>query len=71
VNTIVADGTFARCAVKRAWSYFMKRDLRLVGTDPAEAAAITTLSTGFQSNGYRLPWLVEQIVSQPSYRRVR
>lgn len=71
VNTIVADGTFARCAVKRAWSYFMKRDLRLVGTDPDEAAAITTLSTQFQSNGYRLPWLVEQIVSQPSYRRVR
>ncbi len=71
VNTIVADGTFARCSVKRAWSYFMKRDLRLVGTDPDEAAALTTLTTGFQSNGYRLPWLVEQIVSQPSYRRVR
>lgn len=71
VNAIVADGTFARCSVKRAWSYFMKRDLRLVGTDPDEAAALATLTSGFQSNGYRLPWLVEQIVSQPSYRRVR
>lgn len=71
VNEIVADGTFARCAVKRTWSYFMKRDMRLVGVDPAEAATLATLQSGFASNGYRLPWLVEQIVSQPGYRRVR
>lgn len=71
VNAIVADGTFARCAVKRAWSYFMKRDMRLIGSEPDEAAAIATLTTGFTSNGYRLPWLIEQIVTQPAYRRVR
>ncbi|MDP3155900.1 MAG: hypothetical protein Q8N23_24725 [Archangium sp.] len=70
-NAIIADGTFARCAVKRTWSYFMKRDMRLIGTDPDEAATLQTLTTQFQSNGYRLPWLVEQIVSQPGYRRVR
>ncbi len=70
-NTIIADGTFARCAVKRTWSYFMKRDMRLVGTDPDEQAALAALTTGFTSNGFKLPWLVEQIVSQPTYRRVR
>jgi hypothetical protein len=70
-DAIVADGTFARCAVKRTWSYFMKRDLRLLGTDPDENAALASLTTGFTSNGYSLPWLIEQIVSQPTYRRVR
>jgi hypothetical protein len=69
--TIINDGTFARCAVKRTWSYFMKRDLRVLGTDPAEAAALATLTTGFRANNHSLPWLIEQIVSQPSYRRVR
>ncbi len=70
-TTIITDGTFARCAVKRTWSYFMKRDMRLLGTDPTEAAAIATLTTGFRANNHSLPWLIEQIVSQPSYRRVR
>jgi hypothetical protein len=71
VDTIIADGTFARCAVKRTWASLMKRDMRAVGTSAAEAATLQSLSTGFKSNGYRLPWLVEQIVSQPEYRRVR
>jgi hypothetical protein len=71
VNAIVADGTFARCAVKRTWAYFMKKDLRLVGAEVDEAATLQTLTAGFETNGYRLPWLVEQIVSQPGYRRVR
>lgn len=71
VNTIVTDGTFARCAVKRTWAYLMKRDMRVVGTEADEAATLQTLTTGFESNGYRLPWLIEQIVSQPGYRRVR
>ena len=71
VDAIIADGTFARCAVKRTWAYLMKRDMRLVGTDTDEAAALQSLTTGFQSNGHRLPWLIEQIVSQPGYRSVR
>ncbi|MFZ6002936.1 MAG: hypothetical protein ACOYXM_03300, partial [Actinomycetota bacterium] len=70
-DAIIADGTFARCAVKRTWSYFMKRDLRVIGTDPDENATLATLTSGFTANGHSLPWLVEQIVSQPTYRRVR
>ena len=71
VNAIVADGTFARCTVKRTWAYLMKRDMRVIGADVDEAATLQTLATGFESNGYRLPWLIEQIVSQPGYRSVR
>lgn len=70
-DAIVADGTFARCAVKRTWSYFMKRDLRALGTDPDENATLATLTSGFTANNHSLPWLIEQIVSQPNYRRVR
>jgi len=70
-DEIIADGTFARCTVKRAWSTFMKRDMRLLGTDPDENAALAALTTEFTAHGYSLPWLVEQIVSQPMYRRVR
>lgn len=70
-DEIIADGTFARCAVKRTWAYFMKRDMRVLGSDVDEAATLQSLADGFKSNGYRLPWLVEQIVSQPAYGRVR
>lgn len=69
--TIIGDGTFARCTVKRIWSHLLKRDLRVVGSDPAEAAALAALTTGFQANNHSLPWLIQQVVSQPSYRRVR
>lgn len=70
-DAIIANGSFARCAVKRTWSYFMKRDLAVLGTDPDEAAALATLTAGFTAHSYSLPWLVEQVVSQPAYRRVR
>ncbi len=70
-NAIITDGTFARCAVKRTYANLMKRDLRVLGTDADEAATLQTLATGFKDNGYKLPWLVEQIVSLPAYRRVR
>jgi hypothetical protein len=71
VDAAVANGAFARCTVRRTWATLMKRELRLVGTDPDEAAAVQSLATGFAANGYRLPWLVEQVVSHPSYRRIR
>lgn len=71
VNESLANGTFARCTVKRAWSTLMKRDMRLTGGDADELATLDTLATGFSTNNYSLPWLVEQIVSQPQYRRVR
>lgn len=71
VTESLANGTFARCVVKRAWSNFMKRDMRVSGTTADELATLDTLSAGFKTNNYSLPWLVEQIVTQPQYRRVR
>lgn len=71
VNAIVANGTFARCAVKRAWAAVMKREMRVAGTEVDELDTLDTLATGFSSNDYSLPWLFEQLVSQPAYRRVR
>jgi len=71
VNESLANGAFARCAVKRAWSNLMKRDMRVSGTSADELATLETLASGFTSNNYSLPWLVEQIVTQPQYRRVR
>jgi hypothetical protein len=71
VNESIANGTFARCVVKRTWSSLMKRDLRLAGPGADEGETLDQLATGFTSNNYSLPWLVEQIVSKPQYRRVR
>lgn len=71
VNESLTNGTFARCAVKRAWTSLMKRDMRLSGADADELTTLDTLATGFKTNNYSYPWLVEQIVSQPQYRRVR
>lgn len=70
-NEIINNGAFARCAVKRTYANLMKRDLRVLGTDADEAATLTTLTDGFKTNSYSLPWLVEQIVSLPAYRRTR
>ncbi|MEW6433167.1 MAG: hypothetical protein AB1730_16810 [Myxococcota bacterium] len=71
VNAIIANGTFAKCAVKRAWAALMKREMRVAGTEVDELDELDTLATGFAANNYSLPWLFEQIVSQPAYRRVR
>ena len=71
VNESLANGAFARCTVKRAWANLMKRDMRLSGTNADEVETLDTLATGFKTNNYSLPWLVEQIVTQPQYRRVR
>ena len=70
-NEIIADGTFARCAVKRVFSQFVKRDMHVVGAQSDETTLLATLSDGFKTNGYSLPWLVEQVVSLPQYRSVR
>ncbi|MGV3621868.1 MAG: hypothetical protein ACO1OB_13675 [Archangium sp.] len=68
---IINNGVFARCTTKRLYANLMKRDLRVLGTDPEEAETLETLAEGFKTNGYKLPWLVEQIVSLPAYRRIR
>lgn len=70
-NTIIANGTFARCTVKRAWSYLLKRDMRISGTNTDELPQLESLSQDFVTHDYQLPWLFEQIVSQPAYRRIR
>jgi hypothetical protein len=70
-NEIINDGTFARCAVKRIFSQFVKRDMHVLGAESEELPLLTSLSDGFKTNGYSMPWLVEQVVSLPQYRRVR
>jgi hypothetical protein len=71
VNESLANGTFARCTVRRAWSAVMKREMRLSGPDADELDTLDTLADGFRTNNYSLPWLMEQLVTQPHYRRVR
>lgn len=71
VAQIVADGTLARCTVKRLWQYLMKRDMKVSGDSMEELPLLQSLSDGFAQHGYALPWLVEQLVSQPAYRRAR
>ena len=68
---IIADHTFSRCAVKKLWGWFMKRDMHVLGAESEEAPLLDELATGFESNSYSLPWLIEQVVSQPQYRRIR
>ena len=70
-NEIIADGTFARCTVKRLFAQLVKRDMNVLGAQAGELPLLTSLSAGFKTNGYSLPWLVEQVVQLPQYRRVR
>ncbi|MFL5321447.1 MAG: hypothetical protein ACJ790_17430 [Myxococcaceae bacterium] len=71
VNGIISDHTFARCTVKKLWGWFMKRDMHVLGAESEEAPVLDTLATGFEAHNYDLPWLIEQVVTQPQYRRVR
>ncbi|MBK7857039.1 MAG: hypothetical protein IPJ65_00185 [Archangiaceae bacterium] len=68
---IIANDTFGKCAVKRVFKSFVKRDMRVEGAATDELDLLGSLSTGFKANNYALPWLVEQVVSLPQYRRVR
>lgn len=71
VAEIVASGTLARCTVKRAWNYLLKRDMRVAGSETDELATLDTLANGFKTHGYSLPWLFHEIVKTPSYRSNR
>ena len=68
---LIADGTFAQCTVKRMFSYFMKRDMHVAGDQSDDLDLLQSLADGFQSSNYSLPWLVQQVVTLPEYRRVR
>jgi hypothetical protein len=66
VNESIANGSFARCAVKRAFGTLMKREPL-----PDEATLVMSLADDFKTNNYSLPWLMQRLVAQPQYRRVR
>lgn len=67
----VDSGQLSKCAVKRMFRFLVKRDMHVQGSNTDELQLLGELSTGFSSNGYSLPWLVERVVSLPQYRRVR
>jgi hypothetical protein len=69
--TSIQSGAFARCAVKRMFRYLVKRDMHVLGAQAEEAALLETLAEGFKQEGYGLPWLVQQVVALPQYRRVQ
>jgi len=68
---IIDDGTFAQCTVKRVFGYIMKRDMLVAGDQTDELDLLRNLSQGFKDSNYSFPWLVEQVVSLPQYRRIR
>jgi hypothetical protein len=68
---LIASGAFARCTVKRTFSYLVKRELRAQGATTDELALLEELSQSFVGSGYSFPLLVHQIVSLPQYRRAR
>jgi hypothetical protein len=67
----IDDGSFARCTVKKVFEQLVKRELQAEGAETAELELQATLAQGFKDNAYSFPWLVEQVVSLPQYRRVR
>jgi hypothetical protein len=68
---LIETGAFARCTVKRVFTHLVKRDLRIKGNEAEELELMQSLAQGFTQNGYSFPWLVEQVVSLPQYRRIR
>jgi hypothetical protein len=68
---LISSGVFARCAVKRVFSNYLKRDMHVAGDTVEELPTLTSLSDGFAANGYSLSWLVGQVVSLPQYRSLR
>lgn len=68
---IIESGAFARCTVRRVFSHLAKRELRVMGESADELELMQTLASGFRENGYSYPWLVEQVVNLPQYRRIR
>ncbi len=68
---LIESGGFAQCTVRRAFSWFVKREMNTQGADTSELDLLNQLGEGFEESGYSFPWLVEQIVSLPQYRRIR
>jgi hypothetical protein len=70
-QSIIDSGEFARCAVKRAFFQFMRRDMHVSGTQTDELELLNQLADGFKDSGYSFPWLVQQIVKLPAYAEAR
>lgn len=69
-QAIIESGTFARCTVRSVFRHLVKRDLRAQGATSDEQELLQTLADGFSQSGYSFPWLIEQVVSLPQYRRI-
>ena len=67
----IDSGDFAQCAVKRTFFQFMQREMRVAGSQSDEVTLLNTLASGFKTAGYSFPWLVQQVVSLPDYKRAR
>jgi hypothetical protein len=70
-ESIIADGTFARTAVRYLFERLMKRPARTEGVENEDAALIDALAGDFAQGGYNYPRLAEKIVGLPEYRRAR
>jgi hypothetical protein len=66
----IDSGVFARCAVKRVFSHFHKRDMAIVGDDTEEIALLEKLADEFESTNYDLRQLILRVVTLPQYRRI-
>ncbi|MBS2031827.1 MAG: hypothetical protein JST54_28280 [Deltaproteobacteria bacterium] len=64
-----ANHDFAHCTVQKVFSYFIRRDMRLVGADNDEAKLLEDLAADFATD-YDFSRLVMKIVSLPQYRRI-
>ena len=70
-QSIIDNGTFAQCTVKRTFSYLVKREIRAQGATTDELDLLSELVQSFEGSGYSFPMLVHEIVSLPQYRRAR
>lgn len=66
----IESGGFARCAVKRVFAHFNKRDMAVLGDDTDEIELLDQLAGEFESTNYDLRQLVLRVVTLPQYRRI-
>ncbi len=62
---------FAKCTVKRAFEYLMKREMRVAPPLTDEVTLQQSLAQQFATDNYNLPRLFQSIASRPEYRSLR
>lgn len=65
----VDTGQLAQCTVRKLWVHYDNTEI--YQAEVAHTPDLDALAEGFAAHSYDLPWLVEQIVSRPEYRRTR